>query len=54
MRIGGTTNKSAVNIVKQNLEIWRALNANGPKPSILRFIGGKLRSRLKQFLTRPS
>lgn len=53
MRVGGTTNKSLRNIVKQNLEIWRALKAYGLKPSITRFLAGKAVSRLKQFATRP-
>lgn len=54
MRLGGTTNNSVGNILKQNLEIWRALKAHGPRSSISRFLGGKVVSRLKQFLTRPA
>lgn len=54
MRLGGTTNSSVGNIVKQNLEIWRALKAHGPKPSVFRFLGGKVVSRLKQFVTHPA
>jgi hypothetical protein len=40
--------------VKQNLEIWRALKAHGQKPSIVRFVAGKVVSRLKQFATNPA
>jgi glycosyltransferase involved in cell wall biosynthesis len=54
MRVGGTTNNSISNIVKQNLEIWRALKAHGQKPSIVRFVAGKVVSRLKQFATNPA
>lgn len=53
MRLGGTTNKSVGNIVKQNLEIWRALQTHGRKPSIFRFVIGKVLSRVKQFFVRP-
>jgi glycosyltransferase involved in cell wall biosynthesis len=54
MRLGGTTNKSVSNIVKQNLEIWRSLKAHGPKPSISRFLVGKMVSRFKQLVMRPA
>lgn len=54
MRLGGETNKSIGNIVRQNKEIWRALKAHGQKPSLFRFISGKVLSRGKQFVVRPS
>lgn len=54
MRLGGTTNKSLRNIIRQNREIWRALVKHRLKPSILGFLLGKVASRGKQFVTRPS
>lgn len=54
MRLGGETNKSIDNIIRQNQEIWRALKAHGLKPSLFRFVGGKVLSRGKQFVVRPS
>jgi len=53
MRTGGTTNRSVSNIMRQNLEIWRALKDHGLRPSVSSFVAGKLLSRGKQFLTRP-
>jgi glycosyltransferase involved in cell wall biosynthesis len=53
MRMGGTTNKSIGNVIKQNCEIWRALKKHGLRPSLVRFIGGKLLSRGNQFLFHP-
>jgi len=54
MRIGGETNKSIGNIIRQNQEIWHALKAHGLRPSLFRFISGKVLSRGKQFVVRPS
>ena len=54
MRLGGTTNKSIRNIFRQNREIWRALRTHGLNPSIIGFTLGKIISRGKQFVTRPS
>ncbi len=54
MRLGGTTNRSIGNIVKQNREIWRALAAHHLQPSPLKFIAGKISSRGRQFFTRPA
>lgn len=53
MRMGGTTNRSLSNIVKQNREIWRAFRENGLLPSWVCFVTGKLLSRGKQFISRP-
>jgi glycosyltransferase involved in cell wall biosynthesis len=53
MRLGGTTNRSWSNVVRQNREIFRALKAHGLRPSLASFGFGKLFSRSKQFLTRP-
>ena len=51
MRTGGTTGWP--NVLRQNVEIWRALRAHGLQPSFGSFVAGKLWSRGKQFLTRP-
>lgn len=53
MRMGGTTNRSLSNIVKQNKEILRALKAHGLRSSVLRLIASKLVSRGRQFFVRP-
>jgi len=54
MRMGGTTNRSWSNIVKQNVEVLRALKIYGLRSSFLPFAARKLICRGKQFLTRPS
>ncbi len=54
MRMGGTTNRNLKNIVQQNKEIWRALKKHGLDPSLARYVGGKLLSRGRQFVTRPA
>lgn len=54
MRLGGETNRSVTNIIRQNREILRALENNGVKASALGFALGKLVSRARQFVTRPS
>ena len=54
MRLGGTTNRSVRNIVRQNLEIWRALRAHGLKPALWKFVVGKMLSRGRQFVVRPA
>ncbi len=54
MRTGGVTNRSWRNIVRQNREIWQALQRHGLRPSLTTFIGGKLWSRGKQFVTRAT
>ena len=51
MRMGGTSNKSISNIIKQNLEILRALKMNGLKVSVL-FPLYKLINRIPQFFHR--
>lgn len=53
MRMGGTTNRSVANVVKQNKEVWRAFRKNGLSPSLMNFVAGKLLSRSKQFISRP-
>lgn len=53
MRLGGTTNRSLGNIVRQNREILRALDQHRLPASIFRLIGCKLLSRGWQFVARP-
>jgi len=54
MRLGGTTNRSLNNILKQNGEIWRALKKHGLKFSPIRFLLNKFVSRSMQFVRRPA
>jgi glycosyltransferase involved in cell wall biosynthesis len=54
MRTGGTSNKSVSNVIQQNREIWRAMKIHGLAPSVVGFIFGKLVSRGRQFIARPS
>lgn len=53
MRMGGTTNRSLRNIVRQNREVLRALDSHRLPASVYRLIGCKLVSRGLQFLRRP-
>lgn len=53
MRMGGTTNRSVRNVIKQNCEIWQAFKKHSLRPSLAQFISGKLLLRGKQFLFRP-
>jgi glycosyltransferase involved in cell wall biosynthesis len=52
MRTGGHTNRSIRNIVKGNIEAYRACRENGIKVSPF-FILQKMMSRLPQFILRP-
>lgn len=54
MRMGGTTNRSWGNVVKQNLEIRRGLLAMGLGFSWVRFLGYKVFSKALQFVLRPA
>lgn len=54
MRMGGTTNRSISNVVKQNLEIRRGFLALGLGFSWWRFMGNKAVSRALQFVRRPA
>ena len=49
MRLGGATNKNAGNIMRQNIEIFRAARKNGV-PLRWRFFIGKLYDRFLQYL----
>ena len=53
MRLGGTTNRSIANIVRQNREILMALRQHGPPANPFMFIANKVVSRVRQFLIRP-
>ncbi len=50
MRLGGATNMSFGNIVKQNLEILKAYRDNNVKISLPYFLVSKFGSRAKQFI----
>ena len=53
MRMGGVSNRSVLNVIKGNLEAYRACRRHGLKVSPL-FIAKKVLSRLPQFFRRPS
>jgi len=53
MRVGGTTNKSLTNIVKQNLEIFRAFKKNNIKIFYPLFLTNKFINRVHQFYLKP-
>lgn len=50
MRMGGVTNRSWRNVIKQNREIWHALSAHNLSPSLISFVSNKILLRSKQFL----
>ena len=52
MRTGGVSNRSVLNVIKGNLEAYRACRQHGLKVSPL-FIVKKILSRLPQFFRRP-
>jgi glycosyltransferase involved in cell wall biosynthesis len=52
MRMGGATNVSWGNVLRQNQEIWQALAMHGIERSVTRFAIGKIASRLGQRLAR--
>lgn len=54
MRMGGTTNRSWSNVLRQNREIWRALSTLGLHPNLASFAAGKVFSRGKQFFLSPN
>ena len=53
MRLGGTTNRSLGNIIRQNTEVLRALDSHGLRYSWWKFILNKVWVRGKQFFVRP-
>jgi glycosyltransferase involved in cell wall biosynthesis len=53
MRLGGTTNNSLHTIVKQNMEIRKAIINIGLNFSLFGFVINKIRSRFVQFTQKP-
>jgi hypothetical protein len=53
MRLGGTTNKSISNIMRQNKEIITILKKQYSDISLVKFILNKLFNRFFQFILRP-
>lgn len=53
MRLGGKTNQSLSNVIRQNREIMAALKLHGLRASWLHFLGHKLWSRGRQFFVHP-
>ena len=54
MRLGGASNKSVSNVVRQNREIWRALHRHRLAGPMLNWAVHKALLRGRQFFTRPS
>jgi glycosyltransferase involved in cell wall biosynthesis len=54
MRFGGVSNNSIVNIIKQNIFIYKACKKNDVQISPFPFFIFKIASRLKQFCARPA
>jgi len=53
MRYGGASNKSLLNIFKQNLTILKILGIEKNYIKIIKFVYIKFKGRLKQFFTKP-
>lgn len=54
MRLGGESNRSFANIIRQNKEILKALKRHGLQSSFWKFILCKFISRVKQFLIKQA
>ena len=54
MRLGGVSNKSLFNILKQNIWIYKACKKNEVPLSLVSFPIVKIASRIRQFCTRPT
>jgi glycosyltransferase involved in cell wall biosynthesis len=54
MRFGGVSNNSVVNIIKQNIWIYKACKKNYVPVSPFSFFVVKIASRVKQFCARPT
>lgn len=54
MRMGGVTNRSVLNIIKQNLEIYRAGRTNNIPISLFALTFKKSINRITQFISRPT
>jgi glycosyltransferase involved in cell wall biosynthesis len=53
MRFGGVSNNSAMNIIKQNIAIYKACQQNDVKMCLFSFLTAKIISRIKQFCAKP-
>ena len=53
MRIGGVSNRNVINIVRQNLELFRAGKKNNVKIIPPIFIFNKILTRLSQYISKP-
>jgi hypothetical protein len=54
MRFGGASNKSVINIIRQNIEIYKASKNNDVPLSLPSFLAVKIVSRIKQFFAKPA
>lgn len=54
MRTGGASNNGISGVVRQNLEIWRAMKVHDLRPSLFLFVTGKFLAKGRQFLSRPT
>lgn len=54
MRLGGISNNSVVNIIRQNFWIYKAFKKNNIPLSPISFLVVKISSRIKQFCARPT
>ena len=54
MRFGGVSNNSVVNIIKQNIAIYKACKKNDVTLCPFSFLAAKITSRIKQFYARPA
>jgi hypothetical protein len=52
MRLGGATNRSVANVIRGNLEAYRACRKNAVRVSPL-FVVWKILSRVPQFFDKP-
>ena len=52
-RTGGVSNRSLVNVLRQNREIMAALERDGLRASLARFIGNQLWDQYAQYIRRP-
>ncbi|MDI6741566.1 MAG: glycosyltransferase family 2 protein [Smithella sp.] len=53
MRYGGVSNRSMLNIVKQNIQIYQACRENNLPVSLSKFLLNKLLSRTRQYYSKP-
>jgi len=54
MRSGGASNRSLLNIIRQNFEIYQAIKKNNQRFDFFVFVFSKLISRLRQYFSKPS